>query len=53
LEEDVEVGLTRTGVDIELGISDGDEVGDHVEIGMPGMTQRSMRQTPALEIWLR
>ncbi|GJY32128.1 hypothetical protein Tco_0415623 [Tanacetum coccineum] len=32
LEEDAEVGLTGTGVDMELGISDGDEVGDHVEI---------------------
>ncbi|GKE76095.1 hypothetical protein Tco_1542215, partial [Tanacetum coccineum] len=32
LEEDAEVGLTRTGVDMELGISDGDEVRDHVEI---------------------
>ncbi|GJW19216.1 hypothetical protein Tco_0026652 [Tanacetum coccineum] len=27
-----EVGLIGTGVDMELGISDGDEVGDHVEI---------------------
>ncbi|GJX37488.1 hypothetical protein Tco_0250791 [Tanacetum coccineum] len=32
LEEDAEVGLTGTGVDMELGIGDGDEVGDHVEI---------------------
>ncbi|GJW95121.1 hypothetical protein Tco_0174793 [Tanacetum coccineum] len=32
LEEDAEVGLTGIGVDMELGISDGDEVGDHVEI---------------------
>ncbi|GJS60542.1 hypothetical protein Tco_0655326 [Tanacetum coccineum] len=32
IEEDAEVGLTRTGVDMELGISDGDEVGDHVGI---------------------
>ncbi|GKF85397.1 hypothetical protein Tco_0253224, partial [Tanacetum coccineum] len=32
LEEDAEVGLTGTRVDIELGISDGDEVGDHVKI---------------------
>ncbi|GJT67830.1 hypothetical protein Tco_1019310 [Tanacetum coccineum] len=32
IEEDAEVGLTGTGVDMELGISDGDEVGDHVEI---------------------
>ncbi|GKD02250.1 hypothetical protein Tco_1177224, partial [Tanacetum coccineum] len=30
LEEDAEVGLTGTGVDMELGIDDGDEVGDHV-----------------------
>ncbi|GJS58136.1 hypothetical protein Tco_0652920 [Tanacetum coccineum] len=30
LEEDAEVGLTGTGVDMELGISDGDEVGIHV-----------------------
>ncbi|GJR51906.1 putative reverse transcriptase domain-containing protein [Tanacetum coccineum] len=32
IEEDAEVGLTGTGVDIELGIGDGDEVGDHVGI---------------------
>ncbi|GJU96849.1 hypothetical protein Tco_1321605 [Tanacetum coccineum] len=32
MEEDAEVGLTRTGVDMELGIGDGDEIGDHVEI---------------------
>ncbi|GJS69594.1 hypothetical protein Tco_0702435 [Tanacetum coccineum] len=32
IEEDAEVGLTGTGVDMELGIGDGDEVGDHVEI---------------------
>ncbi|GKF36914.1 hypothetical protein Tco_0113672, partial [Tanacetum coccineum] len=32
LEEDAEVGLTRIGVDMELGIGDRDEVGDHVEI---------------------
>ncbi|GJZ86576.1 retrovirus-related pol polyprotein from transposon TNT 1-94 [Tanacetum coccineum] len=32
IEEDAEVGLTGTEVDMELGISDGDEVGDHVEI---------------------
>ncbi|GJU07644.1 putative reverse transcriptase domain-containing protein [Tanacetum coccineum] len=32
LEEDAEVRLTGTGVNIELGISDRDEVGDHVEI---------------------
>ncbi|GKE07486.1 putative reverse transcriptase domain-containing protein, partial [Tanacetum coccineum] len=32
LEEDAEVGLTGIGVDMELGIGDGDEVGDHVEI---------------------
>ncbi|GJW50739.1 hypothetical protein Tco_0092090, partial [Tanacetum coccineum] len=32
IEEDVEVGLTGTGVDMELGIGDGDEVGDHVGI---------------------
>ncbi|GJS07202.1 reverse transcriptase domain-containing protein [Tanacetum coccineum] len=32
LEEDAKVGLTGIGVDMELGISDGDEVGDHVEI---------------------
>ncbi|GJW55067.1 hypothetical protein Tco_0099152, partial [Tanacetum coccineum] len=31
IERDAEVGLTRTRVDMELGISDGDEVGDHVE----------------------
>ncbi|GJV85521.1 hypothetical protein Tco_1525419 [Tanacetum coccineum] len=32
IEEDAEVGLTGTGVDMELGIGDGDKVGDHVEI---------------------
>ncbi|GJY81480.1 hypothetical protein Tco_0494231 [Tanacetum coccineum] len=32
LEEDAEVGLTGTGVDMELGIGDGDDVGDHVGI---------------------
>ncbi|GKG28058.1 hypothetical protein Tco_0406385, partial [Tanacetum coccineum] len=32
IEEDAEVGLTGTGVDIELGIGDRDEVGDHVGI---------------------
>ncbi|GJX25214.1 hypothetical protein Tco_0231510 [Tanacetum coccineum] len=32
LEEDAEVGLTGTGVDMELGIGDRDEVGDHVGI---------------------
>ncbi|GJQ97928.1 hypothetical protein Tco_0009067 [Tanacetum coccineum] len=32
IEEDAEVGLTGTEVDIELGIGDGDEVGDHVGI---------------------
>ncbi|GJY58304.1 hypothetical protein Tco_0458196 [Tanacetum coccineum] len=32
LEEDAEVGLTGTRVDMELGIGDGDEVGDHVDI---------------------
>ncbi|GJV55776.1 hypothetical protein Tco_1456781 [Tanacetum coccineum] len=32
IEEDAEVGLTETGVDMELGIGDGDEVGDHVGI---------------------
>ncbi|GJQ95169.1 hypothetical protein Tco_0006308 [Tanacetum coccineum] len=32
IEEDAEVGLTGTGVDLELGIGDGDEVGDHVGI---------------------
>ncbi|GKE25144.1 hypothetical protein Tco_1436656, partial [Tanacetum coccineum] len=32
LEEDAEVGLTRIRVDMELGIGDGDEVGDHVGI---------------------
>ncbi|GJV93992.1 hypothetical protein Tco_1541805 [Tanacetum coccineum] len=34
IEEDAEVGLTGTGVDIELGIGDGDEVGDHVGIDL-------------------
>ncbi|GJZ64987.1 hypothetical protein Tco_0621683 [Tanacetum coccineum] len=32
IEGDAEVGLTGTGVDMELGIGDGDEVGDHVGI---------------------
>ncbi|GJW32144.1 hypothetical protein Tco_0052176 [Tanacetum coccineum] len=32
IEEDAEVGLTGTEVDMELGIGDGDEVGDHVGI---------------------
>ncbi|GJT65677.1 putative reverse transcriptase domain-containing protein [Tanacetum coccineum] len=32
MEGDAEVGLTGTGVDMELGIGDGDEIGDHVEI---------------------
>ncbi|GJZ31657.1 hypothetical protein Tco_0576704 [Tanacetum coccineum] len=32
IEGDAEVGLTETGVDMELGIGDGDEVGDHVGI---------------------
>ncbi|GJS52606.1 hypothetical protein Tco_0625968 [Tanacetum coccineum] len=32
IEEDAEVGLAGMGVDMELGIGDGDEVGDHVEI---------------------
>ncbi|GJR18688.1 putative reverse transcriptase domain-containing protein [Tanacetum coccineum] len=32
LEEDVEVGPTETGVDVELGIGDGDVVGDRVGI---------------------
>ncbi|GJX86153.1 hypothetical protein Tco_0336927 [Tanacetum coccineum] len=32
LEEDAEVGLTGTGVDVELGIGDGDVVGDRVGI---------------------
>ncbi|GKD03892.1 hypothetical protein Tco_1178866, partial [Tanacetum coccineum] len=32
IEEDAEVGLTGTRVDMKLGIGDGDEVGDHVEI---------------------
>ncbi|GKA77734.1 hypothetical protein Tco_0784271 [Tanacetum coccineum] len=32
IEEDVEVSLTGTEVDMELGIGNGDEVGDHVGI---------------------
>ncbi|GJW13456.1 hypothetical protein Tco_0017589 [Tanacetum coccineum] len=32
IEGDAEVGLTGTEVDMELGIGDGDEVGDHVGI---------------------
>ncbi|GJS62938.1 hypothetical protein Tco_0677502 [Tanacetum coccineum] len=38
LEEDAEVGLTGTGVDMELGIGDGDEVGDTTEAGIDPMT---------------
>ncbi|GKC70700.1 hypothetical protein Tco_1116583, partial [Tanacetum coccineum] len=34
IEEDAEVGPTKTGVDIELGIGDGDDVGYHVEIDL-------------------
>ncbi|GKD05899.1 hypothetical protein Tco_1180873, partial [Tanacetum coccineum] len=34
IEEDAEVGPIKTGVDIELGIGDGDDVGDHVEIDL-------------------
>ncbi|GJX86156.1 hypothetical protein Tco_0336930 [Tanacetum coccineum] len=34
IEEDAEVGPTETGVDMELGIGDGDDVGDHVEIDL-------------------
>ncbi|GKD29073.1 hypothetical protein Tco_1239851 [Tanacetum coccineum] len=34
LEEDAEVGLTGVGVDMELGIGNGDDVGDHVEIDL-------------------
>ncbi|GKA84231.1 hypothetical protein Tco_0805826 [Tanacetum coccineum] len=32
IEEDAEVGPIETGVDMELGIGDGDDVRDHVEI---------------------
>ncbi|GKF93605.1 hypothetical protein Tco_0283305, partial [Tanacetum coccineum] len=32
IEGDADVGLTGTGVDMELGISDGDEVGDYIGI---------------------
>ncbi|GJS48015.1 putative reverse transcriptase domain-containing protein [Tanacetum coccineum] len=32
IEEDVKVGPIETGVDMELGIGDGDDVRDHVEI---------------------
>ncbi|GJV15881.1 hypothetical protein Tco_1361204 [Tanacetum coccineum] len=32
IEEDAEVSPIKTGVDIELGIDDGDDVRDHVEI---------------------
>ncbi|GJU98012.1 hypothetical protein Tco_1327283 [Tanacetum coccineum] len=34
IREDAEVEPTETGVDMELGIGDGDDVGDHVEIGL-------------------
>ncbi|GJZ44997.1 hypothetical protein Tco_0592593 [Tanacetum coccineum] len=54
IEEDAEVGLTRTGVDMELGIGDGDEVGDHVEIDhrdartmkslVPGLTYAALQK---------
>ncbi|GKE86139.1 hypothetical protein Tco_1559881, partial [Tanacetum coccineum] len=33
-DEDAEVGPTEAGVDMELGIGDGDDVGDHVEIDL-------------------
>ncbi|GJX46212.1 putative reverse transcriptase domain-containing protein [Tanacetum coccineum] len=32
IEEDVKVGFIETGVDMELGIGDGDDVRDHIEI---------------------
>ncbi|GKD56827.1 hypothetical protein Tco_1290214 [Tanacetum coccineum] len=34
IEEDAEVGLIETGVDMKLGIGDGDNVRDHVEIDL-------------------
>ncbi|GJU15632.1 hypothetical protein Tco_1143598 [Tanacetum coccineum] len=34
MEEDAEVGPTEAEVDMELGIGDGDDVGDHVEIDL-------------------
>ncbi|GKF62265.1 hypothetical protein Tco_0182319 [Tanacetum coccineum] len=34
IEEDVDVGPTETRVDMELGIGDGDDVRDHVEIDL-------------------
>ncbi|GKA16215.1 hypothetical protein Tco_0695962 [Tanacetum coccineum] len=34
IEEDAEVGPIETGVDMELGIGDGDDVRDHVEIDL-------------------
>ncbi|GKE76871.1 hypothetical protein Tco_1542991 [Tanacetum coccineum] len=34
IEGDAKVGPTETGVDMELGIGDGDDVGDHVEIDL-------------------
>ncbi|GKF45280.1 hypothetical protein Tco_0131832, partial [Tanacetum coccineum] len=37
IEEDAEVGPIETGVDIELGIGDGDDVRDHVEIDPKGV----------------
>ncbi|GKG23443.1 hypothetical protein Tco_0391479, partial [Tanacetum coccineum] len=33
IEEDTEIDLIETEVDMELGIGDGDDVRDHVEIG--------------------
>ncbi|GJV35735.1 hypothetical protein Tco_1408212 [Tanacetum coccineum] len=34
IEEDAKVGPIETGVDMELGIGDGDDVRDHVEIDL-------------------
>ncbi|GJZ17324.1 putative reverse transcriptase domain-containing protein [Tanacetum coccineum] len=48
IEEDTKVDPIETEVDMELGIGDGDDVRDHVEID-PRMTPRSMRLTPVLE----
>ncbi|GKG60632.1 hypothetical protein Tco_0614194, partial [Tanacetum coccineum] len=34
IEEDVKVGPIETGVDMELGIGDGDDIRDHVGIDL-------------------
>ncbi|GJS76049.1 hypothetical protein Tco_0725930 [Tanacetum coccineum] len=42
IKEDAEVGPIETGVDMELGIGDGDDVRDcEIDLGMSGMTPRT------------